>query len=241
VFRFAARWGRLNVQDAEDITSQAFEVLLRSELLSRWISAPSAKLRTLLCSVVRNLLSNRGRIQSGRQRLLREHGGALDRFVAESALASGEATADELDAFYAAWAAELLQSAMEGLLQEYHQEGLGDHFRVLYGRICEGLTMPEIAASLQIKLSSVENYYKRARQRLGKSLEKQVRGHIERYCPPHEADEEFRREWQMLGEYFEKHGNLEELLRLAYADFDPSTVQQHQRQSLVTVTSRRFG
>jgi RNA polymerase sigma factor (sigma-70 family) len=235
VFRFASRWGRLNDQDAEDITSSTFEVLLRNRLLARWVSERSAKLRTLLCAIVRNLLSNRGRLQAGRQRLVKNHGGSLDYLSEQAALGCGHATSDEQDAFYAAWAEELLQTAMEHLLHEFHRGGQGDHFRILYGRICEGLTMPEIAGHLQIKVSAVENHYKLARKRLGESLKQQVRSHVERYCPPLEMAEEFQREWNTLGAFLEKQGSLDELLRRAYADFAPNTLQQHQRQSLTTL------
>ena len=73
VCRFAARWGRLRFEDAEDVSSATFQVVIAGQLLQRWLQQPTAKLRTLLCSVVRNVLSNRARIDLGRQRLLREN------------------------------------------------------------------------------------------------------------------------------------------------------------------------
>lgn len=74
VCRFASRWGRLSVEDSEDVASVVFEALIVSRLLERRNVNPSAKLRTLLCSVTRNVLSNRARVASGRERLVRETG-----------------------------------------------------------------------------------------------------------------------------------------------------------------------
>jgi hypothetical protein len=54
-----ARWGRLQWDDAEDVSSATFQVILSVWLLERWLKQPTARLRTLLCSVVRNVLSNR--------------------------------------------------------------------------------------------------------------------------------------------------------------------------------------
>src|SRR5262245_13944236 len=68
--RFAACRGNLSAADAEDVASQTFMALLSNQLISRWTTHKSAKLRTLLCSVVRNVLSNRARVQAGRAKLV---------------------------------------------------------------------------------------------------------------------------------------------------------------------------
>jgi hypothetical protein len=65
VCRFARRAGALTQDDAEDAAAQTFEVLVRNRLLAHWVLKRSAKLRTLLCAVVRNVLSNRGRGGAG--------------------------------------------------------------------------------------------------------------------------------------------------------------------------------
>src|SRR5262245_58988204 len=70
VVRFAERVGRIPLDQAEDIAGELFLVLLRSTLLNRWQQAPSAKLRSLLCAIARNLLTNRQRIEQNRRRLL---------------------------------------------------------------------------------------------------------------------------------------------------------------------------
>src|SRR5262245_3212426 len=65
VCRFAMRRGGLALADAEDVAAATFEALVANRLLARWVSDRAAKLRTLLCAVVRNVLSNRARVQAG--------------------------------------------------------------------------------------------------------------------------------------------------------------------------------
>src|SRR5262245_24491049 len=72
VCRFAAARASLSAADAEDVASLTFEAILSNQLLARWMLNQSAKLRTLLCSVVRNIISNRARVNEGRERILQE-------------------------------------------------------------------------------------------------------------------------------------------------------------------------
>src|SRR5262249_30454965 len=104
------------------------------------------------------------------------------------------------------------------LLAEYNTAGKGDYFRVLYGRICDEMTMPEIAESLQLKLTTVENYFRSARERLGQKLEDLVRQHVGRYSPPHLVSQEFAAEWKRLGEWLSQSGGLEQTLRRVQAE-----------------------
>jgi RNA polymerase sigma factor (sigma-70 family) len=222
VCRFARRAGSLSAEDAEDAAAQTFEVLVRNRLLAHWVLRRSAKLRTLLCAVVRNVLSNRGRVEAGRARLLREHGGRLDDRGAFPLLTTLDAPADQVDAFHAAWVDELLQQAVDKLLADYHREGAGDSFRVLYGRICEAMTMPEIAQALGLAVSQAENAFKHARKSLSQRLEDLVRDHVRRYCLPDEVEGEFAAEWTQLGQYLKKHGGLEAAVRRAYEGTGPA-------------------
>ena len=231
VCRFAARWGRLGTEDAEDVASTTFEALIRNRLLSRWVLHRQAKLRTLLCIVIRNVISNRARVQQGRERLVREHAGELDRLLTDSL----DAPPDQIDAFYLSWTEELLQTAVGLLLEEYHREGRGDYFRVLYGRICEQMTSRQVADSLDIKLTDAENFYKHARQRLAAGLERLVREHVERYTPADQIADEFRVEWQMLGECLKGRGGLERALRESYEGFDSEQIRRREKQSLTAV------
>jgi RNA polymerase sigma factor (sigma-70 family) len=235
IFRFSVRQGRLSLEDAEEVASHAFETLLRTGLLSRWISNREARLRTLLCAVVRNLLSNRSRLLAGRERSLRAHGGDMDELLANPEIGPTSQNPEAEDAFFAAWAEELLETAMEHLLGEFHRVGKGDHFRVLHGRICESLSFLEIADELKLPVSSVENYYRRTRHRLGELLERLVRQHVERYTPPSDISAEFRREWQRLGEFLGSRGGIESALLRARAEFDPVALQRHQRQSIAAL------
>jgi DNA-directed RNA polymerase specialized sigma24 family protein len=227
ICRFARRGGPLTADDAEDVAAQTFEALVRNRLLTQWVLTRSAKLRTLLCAVVRNVLSNRARVLAGRARLLRDRGDRLDDRGALPLLTSLDAPAEQVDAFHAAWVEDLLQQAVEALLAQYHREGKGDFFRVLYGRLCDAMTMAEIAQALGITVSQAENAFKHARKSLAGRLEDLVRDHVRRYCAPEDVEDEFAAEWGQLGDYLKKHGGLEEAVRRAYEGLPaPSRAKQ---------------
>lgn len=232
VCRFAARRGCNNLADAEDVASQTFQALLSNELLARWATSQSAKLRTLLCSVVRNVISNKARVEQGRQRLIREHldqSGNLAGMVDEPV--------EQIDAFYAAWVDDVLSKAVERLLEEYLRSGKGDYFRVLHGRICEEMLMNDVAESLGIKVTSAENYFKAARKRLGGLLEEDVRAHVQRYSTEGAAEEEFAAEWTRLGDHLAANGGLEAVIRRASeTGSQPGDRQRQARQISETLT-----
>lgn len=213
VSRFAAVQGNLSWHDAEDVAAQTFEIVVRNKLLQKWTSHRTAKLRTLLCSVVRNVLANRLRIEQGRQRNLQEQ--------AEAGIAGpwifDETAAAEVDIFYASWVDDLLLQAAETLMTSLHSEGKGNYYRVLYGRVCQQMTVKDIAADLNITQTNAENYFKAARKRLAAQLEDLVRQHVARYCDSTELIEQFDEEWLHLGNYLDEHGGLEAALRRAYA------------------------
>ncbi len=223
VCRFARWKGNLSHEDAEDVASAVFEALLKSRLLERWSEVPSARLRTLMCSVVRNILSNRFRVSHGREHLLEEHGGKLDRYLEWSEIEAADAPRDQLDAFYAAWVDDLLQSVLELLLTEYNGSGRGDYFRVLYGRICDELTVPEIAEALQIKLTAAENYLRHMRQKLTERLQESVRTYVVRYSAEGDFEPEFTAEWTQLGAFLERFGGLEAVVRRLYQEAEPGS------------------
>ncbi|MGH7192963.1 MAG: RNA polymerase sigma factor, partial [Candidatus Saccharimonadales bacterium] len=147
VCRFALRWGAANAADAEDVAVETFEVLWHNRLLVRWVSNRSAKLRTLLCGVVRNNLANRGRVQAGRDRIFRDLAKQLDRWQ--------HAPDEQSDAFYAAWVEDVVERAVRSLAAEYGRQGKGDYLRVLYGRICDELTIAACADALWLKPATV--------------------------------------------------------------------------------------
>ncbi|MBI3468541.1 MAG: hypothetical protein HY000_36530 [Planctomycetes bacterium] len=173
VCRFALRWGAGNVEEAEDAAAVTFQVLWQNQLLVRWVSNRSARLRTLLCAVVRNVLSNRSRSLANQRRTLRELAAGLEDELRTST--------KEPDAFYAAWVKDLVQRSVESLATEYYRSSKGDYVRVLYGRLCQRLKIAEVAAALEIKPSDVDNYFRHARDRLADKLRDLVRRQTERY------------------------------------------------------------
>ena len=222
VCRFALRWGAPSLADAEDVSSQTFEVLWENRLLVRWVSNRSARLRSLLCGVVRKILSNQARTRESRQRLGQE--------LAQQVKQLQSLQDDQPDAFYAAWVEGLLQSAVESLATEYCRQAKGDYVRVLYGRLCQALSINEVAQSLGISPAAVDHYFRDAKARLGEKLQEEVRRHVQRYCPPDQAEQDFALEWGQLGQHLTRHGGLDEAVRRAYQLLDPVTA--HKRQGV---------
>ncbi len=208
VCRFALRRGSSPLAEAEDVASQTFEVLLRNNLLGRWIASRQAKLRTLLCSVVCKVQAN--------ARRARQHGQQLRLELEQLQLAAADPSSEQETAFLAAWVEDVLDQCLHDVAGEYHRQGKGDYFRVLYGRLCEGMSIAEVAAALGISPSAVDNYYRHVRQRLAERLEAAVRSHVYRYSPPDEAEAEFAAEWGRLGNYLKDHGGLEDAVRRAH-------------------------
>lgn len=217
VCRFAMRRGNLAVQDAEDIAAETVQAILKGKLLARWSENRAAKLRTLICGVVRNIMSNRGRVANGRKRHL-EQLAALPEADLPASLWSDDAAIESADVFYAVWATELLKQSIERLMLDLHREQKGDYFRVLHGRICEGLTTQQVAELLSIKPTDVENHLKAAKKRLAAVLESAVRRHAEKYSEPAALREEFDEEWKRLSEYLDEHGGLADSIRQCHEE-----------------------
>jgi len=226
ICRFAMRRANANLDDAEDVASQTFEVLLRNQLLPRWISGQNAKLRTLLCGIVCKVQSNHWRVQSRRQQFLNQwkaeiHAG---RVPAQSS--------EDADVFYAAWAEGLLQRTISDLADSYHREGKGDYFRVLYGRLCEQLSIAEVAEALEIKRTDVDNYYRHVRSRLSQALKRSLRKQVQRYTAEEEISQEFAAEWDRLGKYLSDCGGLEQVVQAVYESRDPVDFEARQAAKL---------
>jgi len=241
VCRFAARWGKIGVDDAEDVAAITFQALISGDLLSRWSQNRSAKLRTLLCTIVRNVLSNRARVSSGRQRLLEENREAILELASVQSIDGSEASMasnEQVDAFYSAWVDELLQDTAESLLEDYLREGRGDYFRVLYGRICERMTVPEIANSLGLATTMIENYYRHAKQRFGKSLKRLLDERLRRHSPPERFSAEFQAEWDDLSDFLSRRGGIEKALSESYQSFDSSEIRRHEVNAVTTFLKR---
>jgi len=230
VCRFAMRRRGVGLADAEDVASQAFEVLLKGDLLGRWASSPQAKLRTLLCQVVIKLQANANRANFNREKLLHE--------LRDAGTHGSDVPVDQQDAFLAAWVEDVLQHCLHDLALEYHREGRGDYFRVLHGRLCEEMTIAEVAAALEISAASVDNFYRHVRQRLHDKLEAAVRSHVYRYAPPDEAELEFAAEWGRLGNYLREHGGLDDAVRRTYTLVEAGQLEQRKPQRITETITR---
>ena len=173
-------FGDRSLDDAEDVASETFEALWEQRLLVRWVSNRAAKLRTLLCTVVRNILSHRNRVRVSREQRLRdvsEHMNGLNRMPAEQA-----------DAFYAAWVEDVVQQAVESLAADYCRKGQVDYVRVFYGRLCQGMTIAKTAEALELSPAAVDHFFRHAKERLSEKLEQFVRRQVQRYCPADETE-----------------------------------------------------
>ena len=238
VCRFAQQRAGLTIQDAEDVASETFQAVLSNNLLSRWASDRSSKLRTMLCTVVRHILGNRARVQKGRQRLLREKARELLDREDLPTIKRLDEPAKHIDIFYAEWVKGFVLQAVGSLMQEYHRTGKGDYFRVLHGRICEQMTTPQISEALGIKITQAENYYKAARKRLADKLQQLLQQHVQRYCEPDQADDEFIAEWDQLGQYLKKNGGLEQTITTIYEDAIPAQTAQRQAKAITATLHR---
>lgn len=210
---FAMRWGNLSLADAEDVAAETLQAIVKNQLLDRWQAHRAARLRTLLCSVARNVISNRARVEQGRNRILRGLAQGAEADLPPSIWTSPEPSEEQDDTFYRAWIDDLLDRCVQALLADLHRVGKGDYFRVLYGRLCEGLSLSEVARMLQIPTTTAENYYKAATKRLANVLERAVRRHVQKYCSEGAEDEEFRAEWWQLSAYLQEHGGIENAVR----------------------------
>jgi RNA polymerase sigma factor (sigma-70 family) len=230
ICRFSLRFGARNLDEAEDVASKTFEVLWEERLLVRWASNRSAKLRTLLCTVVRNVLSHQNRVRASREERQQDLAEHLDRL--------NRPPDKHVDAFYVAWVEDLVQQAVKSLAAGYCRKGQVDYVRVLYGRLCQGMTIAQVAESLGISNAMVDHYFRDAKQRLGEILEQLARRQSSSYCSPNEAEQEFVTEWQRLGQYLAEHGGIEEAVRQAYALVDPVQAEKQKDASLAKAVTR---
>lgn len=241
VCRFARNRAGLNADDAEDVAAEVFQAILQNRLLCRWASDRCSKLRTMLCTVVRHVLGNRARVQQGRKKLLKDNAYELREGANWPTIQKPDAPVEQIDLFYSAWVEGLLVRAVETMMREYHQTGKGDYFRVLYGRICEGMSMPEISRTLKIDTMRAENYFKAAKKRLGTILEEQVRAYADHYCEGEQVEVEFQAEWRAMGEFLVGNGGLEGAIARVYESFDPVEAMQRQNRAVTGMMSKITG
>lgn len=237
ICRFAIRLAGLSWADAEDVAATTFHVLLRNRLLARWQSSRSARLRTLISHVVRKVVANSLSAQRRRREVLQEliaQGCCDDLLLERGAL---EIPFEDTDPFYAAWVDDVLQQCVESVMRDCHRSGNGDRFRILYGRLCEGMSLSEICECLGISADTASNQYRAAKRHLARELERHLRHHIHRYCDAEHVKEEFPIEWGQLREYLEKRGGLEESVRRAYLESPPGTTDGARSDSFLSTAA----
>jgi RNA polymerase sigma factor (sigma-70 family) len=210
ILRFARQWGAIQHSDAEDIASSTFEVLIRNKLLAKWSEHPNAKLRTLLCAVVRMQIANHHRKKSNQ-----ESQSYSAEQLSDVSLALG-VTANDRQAFDVLWLDEIISLSLSAMRERCLKEGRINQFRVLFGRICDNMSHAEVAACLGIPQVTAELWYRQARDQVAESLRKQVSSLVRQYAQPAEYDAEFRREWEDLSAQLKLHGGLESAIRRSY-------------------------
>jgi hypothetical protein len=132
----------------------------------------------------------------------------------------------------------LVEQAVESLAVEYCGKGQADRIRVLYGRLCEGLTIAKTAEALKLKPTTVDFYYRDARDRLSDTLRRLLEEHVRRYVPPDDAEAECALEWEALGTYLAGHGGLEEAVRQTYAVLDAGRTPMDERPKMGETLAR---
>lgn len=225
VCRFALRWGAGNLTNAEEVAAETFKVVWESQLLRRWAANRSARLRSLLCKVSRNILANRSRA-AAKQPL------PLDQEPFEKEENGPSAM------FYAACVEDVVSRAIESLAADYHRQAKGDYFRVLFGRLCQGLTIDQTAKLLNIKPTDVDNYFRHAKKRLEEKFREIVRKRVSDYFGPEQVEEEFAGEWGELGVYLAEQGGLDQAVQRAYELLNPEDAR-HARQSGISAMANR--
>lgn len=202
VFHFCLRRDPQQRSAAEEITAEVFEVLWMQKLLERWADNRAAKLRTLICTVARNLMVQRFR----RQR------------PTEPLIADPTEEAQDADVFYAAWAEDLLRRSLDDLGAKYRREGQSDYLRVFLGRTSEGLSIREVADSLSLPPSTVDHHYRHVRDRLREELGKLMREQVQKCCEPDDLETDFAREWEALHRHLQARGDFDQVLKASFAE-----------------------
>jgi hypothetical protein len=95
-----------------------------------------------------------------------------------------------------------------------------------------------VAEALAVTPSTVDYYFRHARQRLSEKLERVLRLQVERYCAAEEVEAEFTVEWGSLGRFLAQHGGLEEAVHRAYDTLDPVRGRLGRRAAMTKALTR---
>ena len=212
VCSFAARSGHLSPDDAEDIAAATFVALISSRLVSRWDERPISKFRSLICSVTRKVLANRIRVETGRKRIGQQRRDTI-RELSFVTVDDRDASIDSSDALLVEWFHSLVASATRAYIDEARAAGRFNSVRVLYGRICEGMTVRAVGEALNLAPSTVDSLYAQARRSLEERLRSAVNDEVRRYCGDGQLQSEFELEWSRLGSLIDTAGGIEAILK----------------------------
>lgn len=202
VFHFCLRRDAGRRETAEEITAEVFETLWMNDLLARWTDNRAAKLRTLICTVARNLMVQRFRRTKS----------------VESLSAEPADTDADFDCFYAVWAEDLLRRSLDQVAAQYRREGQSDYLRVFLGRTSEGLSIREVADSLGLPPSAVDHHYRHVRDRMRDELAKLLREQVAKCCSSDDLEGEFGREWELLHRHLQQRGDFDQVLRASFTE-----------------------
>lgn len=215
VCRFAAVQGHVSAVDAEDVAADMFEVLISKNMLRKWVDNQQARLSTLLCAILRRILSNRSR--SADQRAVKLQWQLEDVQAAVAGLVKNEQRE-----FERLWVDEIVYRSLDTLRDQYLEEGRGDYFRTLYGRVCEGMSHQEVADYLGVDKATALAWFKHAKMRLSEAMRQQTRAVVRSYARSTSFEAEFEREWRELGEWLRELGGLDEAIRLCCSGMESS-------------------
>jgi RNA polymerase sigma-70 factor (ECF subfamily) len=167
VYSFIRRMGA-DPSEADDLTQEVLLRVIEDDVLARADRAVG-RFRSFLLAVVRHTVLSRRRHarrwkRGGRVRHVPLHGPEEEDFDVEAALAAPPVRDEEFDAL---WVQNLVRLALDRLGEECARTGRPFHKALLLFTE-QGLSYPEIAASLSGSRSDVKNWLHQARLRIRK-------------------------------------------------------------------------
>lgn len=199
LYAFLRRRGH-NPTDAQDLTQAFFAHLLEQKTLSR-ASRDKGRLRTFLLGALQNFLAD----EHDRATALKRGGGKQivsinEHFADAEGAAAAELPADPAASFDRTWAATLVTQVWQRLQSDYVAEGRGEWLDALKPFVVGGSAAPapsqeEVAARLQVPISTLRTWLQRLRERYRDCLRAEVARTVWNRS---DIDEELRYLFQLL-------------------------------------------
>jgi RNA polymerase sigma factor (sigma-70 family) len=177
LYAFLRRRGH-NSSDAQDLTQAFFAHLLEQNTLSR-ASPEKGRLRTFLLGSLQNFLAN----EHDRAAALKRGGGKQivsieDHFVEAEAAMLAAPLRDDVGSFDQSWAATVVTRAWMRLHDSMAREGRAEWLNQLKPFVVGGTADPpsqeEVAARLNVPISTLRTWLQRLRERYRESLRSEV-------------------------------------------------------------------